>query len=56
MKRILPIAAVILGARMLVGSFVLTTAKSESLLDYGLTPVALFLIVAGGYFLLKNYD
>ena len=54
MRRILPIAAIIVGARMLVGSVIMTTAKNESLFDAFLTPIALTLIIGGGYFLLMK--
>ena len=54
MRRILPIAAIIVGARMLVGSVIMTTAKNESLFDALLTPIALTLIIGGGYFLLMK--
>ena len=56
MRRILPFAAIIVGARMLVGSFIMTTAKNESLFDAFLTPIALMLIIGGGYFLLMRND
>ena len=54
MRRILPIAAVIVGARMLFGSVLITTARNESLFDFFYTPIALALIVGGGYFLLMR--
>lgn len=54
MRRILPIAALIVGARMLFGSFLITTARNESLFDFFYTPIALALIVGGGYFLLMR--
>lgn len=54
MRRILPIAAIIVGARMLVGSVIMNTAKNESLFDALLTPIALTLIIGGGYFLLMK--
>ena len=56
MRRILPIASIIVGARMLVGSVIITTAKNESLLDFLFTPIALTLIIGGGYFLLMKND
>jgi hypothetical protein len=56
MRRILPIAALIVGARMLFGSFLVTTARNESLFDFFYTPIALALIVGGGYFLLMKDD
>lgn len=56
MRRVLPIAAIIVGARMLVGSVIITTAKNESLFDFLYTPIALTLIIGGGYFLLMKND
>ena len=56
MRRMLPIAAIIVGARMLVGSVIMTTAKNESLFDAVPTPIALALIIGGGYFLLMKDD
>ena len=56
MRRMLPIAAIIVGARMLVGSVIITTAKNESLFDALFTPIALTLIIGGGYFLLMKND
>ena len=56
MRRILPMAALIVGARMLFGSFLITTARNESLFDFFYTPFALALIVGGGYFLLMKDD
>ena len=56
MRRILPIAAIIVGARMLVGSLIMTTAKNESLFDALFTPIGLTLIIGGGYFLLMKDD
>ena len=57
MRRFFPIAAVIMGARLMVGNFILTTAKQESFFFDNLkTPLGLVLIVVGGYFLLKDYE
>jgi hypothetical protein len=56
MRRIWPIGVMILGARMLLGSFMTTTAKGESFFDYAYTPIGLILIVVGGYFFMKDYD
>lgn len=56
MRRIWPIGVMILGARMLLGSFMTTTAKGESFLDYAFTPIGLILIVVGGYFFMKDYE
>ena len=56
MRRIWPIGVMILGARLLLGSFMTTTAKGESFFDYAFTPIGLILSVVGGYFFLKDYD
>lgn len=56
MRRILPGAAIIVGARLLVGGFMLSTARNESFFDYLSTPIALALVVGGAYFLLKDND
>ena len=56
MRRIWPIGVMFLGARLLLGSFMTTTAKGESFFDYALTPIGLILIVVGGYFFMKDYD
>ena len=46
----------ILGGRMLLGNFMMTTAKGESFFDYVYTPIGLILIVVGGYFFMKDFD
>jgi hypothetical protein len=57
MRRIWPIGAIVIGARMLVGNFIVTTASRESFFfDNFATPFGLILIIGGAYFLLKNYD
>lgn len=57
LRRVLPIAAIIAGARMLLGSFIVTTAARESFFFNNLlTPLGLALIVGGAFFLLRNYE
>ena len=57
MRRILPIAAIFIGARLLFGNFLLTTAKRESFFfDNLYTPVGLILVVTGAYFLWRDYE
>jgi hypothetical protein len=57
MRRILPVAAILIGARLLFGNFLMTTAKRESFFfDNYLTPLGLVLVVAGAYFLMKDYE
>lgn len=57
MRRVLSIAAILIGARLLFGNFLLTTAKRESFFfDNYFTPIGLVLIVAGAYFLLRDYE
>jgi len=57
MRRIWPIGAIVIGARLLVGNFIVTTASRESFFfDNFATPFGLILIIGGAYFLLKNYD
>ena len=54
MRRMIPVAAIIIGARMLVGSVIMTTAANESLFDALSTPIGLALVIGGGYFLLMR--
>jgi hypothetical protein len=54
LRRIWPLGAIILGARLLLGGFIITTATGESIFDRFSTPLALILIVGGAYFLLKD--
>lgn len=56
LRRIWPVGAIIIGARMLFSNFLVTTAFRESFFDQLSTPIALILIVVGGYFLTKNYE
>ena len=56
LRRVWPIGAIILGARLLVGNFIVTTAARESFFDSYRTPLALILIVGGTVFLLKDYE
>jgi ABC-type enterobactin transport system permease subunit len=56
MRRIWPIAAILIGARLLLGNFILTTAKNVSFFDPVFTPLGLVLIVGGAYFLLRDYE
>ena len=57
MRRVWPIGAIIIGARMFVGNFMITTAARESFFFGNLTtPLALILIIGGAYFLLKDYE
>ena len=41
---------------MLFGGFLMSTAFSQSFLDRLSTPIALILIVVGGYFFMKEWD
>ena len=56
LRRIWPIGAIVVGARMLFANFLVTTAFRESLFDRVSTPLGLILIIVGGYFLTKDYD
>lgn len=56
LRRIWPVGAIIIGARMLFANFLVTTAFRESIFDRLSTPIGLILIVVGGYFLTKDYD
>jgi hypothetical protein len=56
MRRIWPIGAIIIGARLLLSGFIITTATGESLLDRLSTPIGIVMILGGGYFLLKDYE
>jgi hypothetical protein len=56
MRRVWPIGVMIVGARLLLGSFMTTTAKGESFFDYVFTPIGLILVVGGGYFFMKDFD
>jgi ABC-type enterobactin transport system permease subunit len=56
MRRIWPIGVMIVGARMLLGSFMMTTVKGEDFFDYASTPIGLILVVVGGYFFIKDYE
>ena len=56
LRRVWPIGAIILGARLLLGNFIVTTASRESFFDSFYTSLALMLIVGGAYFLLKDYE
>jgi hypothetical protein len=56
LRRFWPIGAVIIGARLLFANFMVTTAFRENFFDSFSTPIALILIIVGGYFLTKNYD
>ena len=56
LRRLWPIGAIILGARLLFANFLFTTATRGNYFDSMSTPIGLILIVVGGYFLAKNYD
>lgn len=56
LRRIWPVGAIILGARLLFANFMVTTATRESFFDGFSTPVALILIMGGAYFLMKDYE
>jgi hypothetical protein len=57
MRRVWPIGAIIIGARLLLGNFIVTTASRESFFFNNLlTPFGLILVIGGAYFLLKDYD
>ena len=56
LRRIWPIGAIVLGARLLFSNFLVTTAFRESFFDSLSTPIALILIIVGGYFLMKDYE
>lgn len=56
LRRFWPVILLIVGARMLFGSFLFTTAVRESFVDRLSTPIALILIAVGGYFFMKDWD
>ena len=56
LRRIWPVSAIIIGARMLFANFLVTTAWRESFFDGVWTPIALILIIGGAYFLMKDYE
>ena len=56
LRRIWPVGAIVIGARLLFSNFLVTTAFRESFFDGLLTPIALVLIIVGGYFLMKGYE
>lgn len=55
-RRILPIAAIIIGARVLIGNFVVATAERGGFFENPFVPIALILVIGGAYFLLKDDD
>ena len=55
-RRIWPLGLVIVGARMVFGSFLYSTAVRESFFDRLSTPIGLVLVLVGGYFLMKDWD
>jgi hypothetical protein len=56
LRRFWPVILLVVGARMLFGSFLFSTAVRESFADRLSTPIGLILIVVGGYFLMKDWD
>ncbi len=56
LRRFWPVILLIVGARMLFGSFLFSTAVSTSFVDRLSTPIGLILIVVGGYFFMKDWD
>jgi hypothetical protein len=56
LRRIWPVGLIVLGARMLFGGFLVSTAFRESFFDRLSTPLALIFIVVGAYFLMKDYE
>jgi len=57
MRRVWPIGAIIIGARMLLGNFIVTTASRQSFFfDNLATPFGLILVIGGAYFLLKDWE
>ena len=56
LRRIWPVGAIILGARLLFANFLVTTAHRENFFDGFSTPVGIILIIVGGYFLTRDYD
>lgn len=56
LRRFWPVVLVIVGARMLFGGFLMSTAFSTSFFNRLSTPIALILIAVGGYFFMKDWD
>jgi hypothetical protein len=56
LRRFWPIGAVIIGARLLFANFLVTTVFRENFFDSLRVPIAIILIVVGGYFFTKNFD
>ena len=56
LRRFWPVGAIIVGARLLFGNFLFTTATRQNFFDGFQTPLGLILIIVGGYFLAKDYD
>ena len=56
LRRFWPIGAIVVGASLLFGNFLVTTATRGNFFDGLSTPVGLVLIIVGGYFLMKDFD
>ena len=56
LRRAWPMVLVVIGVRMLLGGFIITTAKNQSLFDSGSTPIGVLLILIGGFFLWQQFD
>ena len=56
LRRFWPFGAIILGARLLFGNFLFTTATRQNFFDGLSAPIGLVLIIVGGYFLTRDYD
>jgi len=56
LRRIWPVGAIIIGARLLFANFLFTTATRREFFDGYSTPAGLILIMVGGYFLMKDFD
>ena len=56
LRRFWPVILLIVGARMLFGGFLMSTSFSTSFFNRLSTPIALILIVVGGYFFMKEWD
>lgn len=56
LRRFWPVGAIVVGARLLFGNFLFTTATRGNFFDSLSTPIGLILIIVGGYVLAKDYD
>lgn len=56
LRRIWPVGAIIIGARLLFANFLFTTATRQNFFDGFSTPAGLILIMVGGYFLMRDFD